>query len=255
MPGRVFDGHIRWSRCHIGAGGAREVILLRPFVAIIFQLPPKWALRPYPRRCAQPSPRHFCIDRAGIVGEDGATHHGAFDLAYLRTVPASSFPPVATRPRSATSCSPPRKPTTAPFSPSASARTRSGRRLAYRLPQHARGPRRMPHAGARRTVPHHRPGRRRCRGCRRPSERGGYRRRPLDMIFLKPLDDSIISAVAEAGCPSSPLRQAQSTAEWAPPWPNVLPHSVTVHRSYAWACPTVSSAGNTRTIASPLRFR
>ncbi len=29
----------------------------------------------------------FCIDRAGIVGEDGATHHGVFDIAYLRCIP------------------------------------------------------------------------------------------------------------------------------------------------------------------------
>jgi 1-deoxy-D-xylulose-5-phosphate synthase len=29
----------------------------------------------------------FCLDRAGLVGEDGATHHGAFDLACLRPVP------------------------------------------------------------------------------------------------------------------------------------------------------------------------
>ena len=29
----------------------------------------------------------FCLDRAGLVGEDGPTHHGAFDLAALRTVP------------------------------------------------------------------------------------------------------------------------------------------------------------------------
>lgn len=29
----------------------------------------------------------FCIDRAGLVGEDGATHHGAFDLAYMRPIP------------------------------------------------------------------------------------------------------------------------------------------------------------------------
>ncbi|MBQ7350339.1 MAG: 1-deoxy-D-xylulose-5-phosphate synthase [Bacteroides sp.] len=29
----------------------------------------------------------FCLDRAGIVGEDGPTHHGAFDLAYLRSIP------------------------------------------------------------------------------------------------------------------------------------------------------------------------
>ncbi|RXR21174.1 1-deoxy-D-xylulose-5-phosphate synthase [Flavobacterium amnicola] len=29
----------------------------------------------------------FCLDRAGIVGEDGATHHGVFDLAYLSCIP------------------------------------------------------------------------------------------------------------------------------------------------------------------------
>jgi len=29
----------------------------------------------------------FCLDRSGIVGEDGATHHGTFDLAYLRPIP------------------------------------------------------------------------------------------------------------------------------------------------------------------------
>ena len=29
----------------------------------------------------------FCIDRAGIVGEDGPTHHGNFDIAYLRCIP------------------------------------------------------------------------------------------------------------------------------------------------------------------------
>ena len=29
----------------------------------------------------------LCLDRAGLVGEDGPTHHGAFDLAYLRSIP------------------------------------------------------------------------------------------------------------------------------------------------------------------------
>ncbi len=29
----------------------------------------------------------FCLDRGGIVGEDGATHHGAFDIAYMRCIP------------------------------------------------------------------------------------------------------------------------------------------------------------------------
>nr|WP_284041210.1 1-deoxy-D-xylulose-5-phosphate synthase [Jejuia spongiicola] len=35
----------------------------------------------------QKLPVIFCLDRAGLVGEDGATHHGAFDLAYLRCIP------------------------------------------------------------------------------------------------------------------------------------------------------------------------
>ena len=29
----------------------------------------------------------LCLDRAGLVGEDGATHHGAFDMAFLRPIP------------------------------------------------------------------------------------------------------------------------------------------------------------------------
>jgi 1-deoxy-D-xylulose-5-phosphate synthase len=35
----------------------------------------------------QDLPVVFCLDRGGLVGEDGPTHHGAFDLAYMRTVP------------------------------------------------------------------------------------------------------------------------------------------------------------------------
>jgi 1-deoxy-D-xylulose-5-phosphate synthase len=29
----------------------------------------------------------FCLDRAGLVGEDGATHHGVFDISYMRAIP------------------------------------------------------------------------------------------------------------------------------------------------------------------------
>lgn len=35
----------------------------------------------------QQLPVVFCIDRAGLVGDDGPTHHGAFDLAFLRSIP------------------------------------------------------------------------------------------------------------------------------------------------------------------------
>lgn len=37
--------------------------------------------------CLQRLPVTLCLDRAGLVGEDGPTHHGVFDLSYLRTMP------------------------------------------------------------------------------------------------------------------------------------------------------------------------
>jgi 1-deoxy-D-xylulose-5-phosphate synthase len=35
----------------------------------------------------QKLPVIFCLDRGGIVGEDGPTHHGVFDIAYMRSIP------------------------------------------------------------------------------------------------------------------------------------------------------------------------
>ena len=37
--------------------------------------------------CLQNIPVVFCLDRAGMVGEDGATHHGIFDISFLRCIP------------------------------------------------------------------------------------------------------------------------------------------------------------------------
>ena len=37
--------------------------------------------------CLQKIPVIFCLDRAGVVGEDGPTHHGMFDLAFMRAIP------------------------------------------------------------------------------------------------------------------------------------------------------------------------
>jgi 1-deoxy-D-xylulose-5-phosphate synthase len=37
--------------------------------------------------CLQKLPVIFCLDRSGIVGQDGATHHGIFDISYLRCIP------------------------------------------------------------------------------------------------------------------------------------------------------------------------
>ena len=41
--------------------------------------------------CLQDLPVTLCLDRAGLVGEDGATHHGAFDLSWLRVIPNLSI--------------------------------------------------------------------------------------------------------------------------------------------------------------------
>ncbi|MCT8339614.1 1-deoxy-D-xylulose-5-phosphate synthase [Flavobacteriaceae bacterium TK19130] len=38
--------------------------------------------------CLQKLPVVFCLDRAGLVGADGATHHGIFDIAFLRGIPS-----------------------------------------------------------------------------------------------------------------------------------------------------------------------
>lgn len=46
--------------------------------------------------CLQGLPVTFCLDRAGLVGEDGPTHHGVFDIAYLRHIPDLTFMAPAT---------------------------------------------------------------------------------------------------------------------------------------------------------------
>ena len=39
-------------------------------------------------KCAlQKLPLIICMDRAGIVGKDGPTHHGVFDISFMRSIP------------------------------------------------------------------------------------------------------------------------------------------------------------------------
>lgn len=86
FPERTFDVGISEGHAVTFAGGlAKEG--MRPYVAIYSS----FLQRAYDHiihDVAIPRlPVTFCIDRAGLVGEDGVTHHGAFDLAYMRTVP------------------------------------------------------------------------------------------------------------------------------------------------------------------------
>lgn len=86
MPDRVFDvgiaeGHAATFSCGMAKDG------LQPFCNIYSA----FAQRAYDNIIHDAAllnlPVVFCLDRAGLVGEDGPTHHGVFDIAALRPVP------------------------------------------------------------------------------------------------------------------------------------------------------------------------
>ena len=86
MPDRVFDvGIAEGHAVTFAAGMAKDGLM--PFCNIYSA----FAQRAYDNiihdAALQRLPVVLCLDRAGLVGEDGATHHGAFDIAALRTVP------------------------------------------------------------------------------------------------------------------------------------------------------------------------
>ncbi len=86
FPERTFDVGISEGHAVTFAGGlAKEG--MRPFVAIYSS----FLQRAYDHIIHDVAIEGlhvtFCLDRAGLVGEDGATHHGVFDLSYLRSIP------------------------------------------------------------------------------------------------------------------------------------------------------------------------
>ena len=86
MPDRCFDvgiaeGHAVTFSAGLAAGGMHPVcniyssFMQRAYDNVIHDV------------ALQNLPVTFCLDRGGLVGEDGATHHGAFDLAYFSCIP------------------------------------------------------------------------------------------------------------------------------------------------------------------------
>ncbi len=86
IPERFFDvgiaeGHAVVFAAGLAASGKKPVVAIystfmqRAYDQIIHDV------------CLQRLPVVFAVDRAGLVGTDGATHHGAFDLSYLRILP------------------------------------------------------------------------------------------------------------------------------------------------------------------------
>jgi 1-deoxy-D-xylulose-5-phosphate synthase len=86
FPDRFFDVGICEQHALTFAAGLAAAGL-RPVVAIYST----FLQRSYDQLihdiCIQNLPVVFAIDRAGLVGEDGATHHGPFDLSFLRPIP------------------------------------------------------------------------------------------------------------------------------------------------------------------------
>lgn len=86
MPDRCFDvGIAEGHAVTFSAGMATEG--LRPFCNIYSTFMQRAYDNIIHDVALQRLPVTLCLDRGGLVGEDGATHHGAFDIAYLGSIP------------------------------------------------------------------------------------------------------------------------------------------------------------------------
>ncbi len=86
LPKRVFDVGISEGHAVTFAGGLAKDGL-QPVVGIYSSFLQRSYDHIIHDVAIQKLPVVFAIDRAGLVGDDGVTHHGSFDLAYMRTIP------------------------------------------------------------------------------------------------------------------------------------------------------------------------
>lgn len=86
FPGRFFDvgiaeQHAVTFAAGLAAGG------MHPFVVVYSSFLQRAYDQIIHDVCIQNLPVVFCVDRAGLVGADGETHQGIFDLSYLSMIP------------------------------------------------------------------------------------------------------------------------------------------------------------------------
>ncbi|MCD8393259.1 MAG: 1-deoxy-D-xylulose-5-phosphate synthase [Bacteroidales bacterium] len=86
LPERTFDVGISEGHAVTFSGGMAKDGL-RPFCAIYSSFLQRSYDHIIHDVAIQRLPVTFCIDRAGLVGEDGVTHHGMLDICYLRSIP------------------------------------------------------------------------------------------------------------------------------------------------------------------------
>jgi 1-deoxy-D-xylulose-5-phosphate synthase len=86
MPGRAFDvGICEQHAVTLSAGMATQG--MKVFCNIYSSFMQRAYDQVIHDVAIQNLPVVFCLDRAGLVGEDGSTHHGAYDIAYMRCIP------------------------------------------------------------------------------------------------------------------------------------------------------------------------
>jgi 1-deoxy-D-xylulose-5-phosphate synthase len=86
FPDRCYDVGIS-EQCAISFAAGLAQGGMRPFVAIYSSFAQRGYDMIYQEMCLNNLPVTLVVDRAGIAGEDGPTHHGNFDIAYSRTLP------------------------------------------------------------------------------------------------------------------------------------------------------------------------
>ncbi len=89
MPQRFYDVGIAEAHA-VGFAAGLAAAGKRPVVAIYSTFLQRAYDQVIHDVCLQGLPVVFAVDRAGLVGEDGPTHHGAFDLSFLRIIPGLS---------------------------------------------------------------------------------------------------------------------------------------------------------------------
>jgi 1-deoxy-D-xylulose-5-phosphate synthase len=86
MPDRAFDvGIAEQHAVTLSAGLATQGLV--PYCNIYSTFMQRAYDQVVHDACIQELPVVFCLDRAGFAGADGPTHHGAYDIAYMRCVP------------------------------------------------------------------------------------------------------------------------------------------------------------------------
>lgn len=86
FPDRFFDTGIAEQHA-LGMAGGLAKGGLRPFVVIYSTFLQRGLDQVFHDICLQQLPVTICVDHAGLVGEDGPTHQGVFDLGFLRAMP------------------------------------------------------------------------------------------------------------------------------------------------------------------------